>query len=400
MRREQRLVRVAVHQHRELVAAQPGRHVPVQQVAPQAGADLGQHRVADVVPAQVVDGLEAVHVDADQGLLRVAGLPEGQLQATAVRQAGQRVGVGQIAEVLLTLPELDRVAPHVAQRQELPRHQRQALDADPEIPVHVERPATRQVIAERGDHEEHRDHRVRPAALQHVAGHPDRAVGGPHRPGHQDQAGAEQQHRGQDQPVATPADAAGHPGRGDRGQAHAQADPHGVPPGPVRVQREHPGQPQRDHGQHGREDHRGALVGRRRAEQVRGAGHQHPADEPHRRGDDQPVQHVPERGRRAPGGTGQRDRAGQQGEGAAAHADRHQRGQGLGAGPGVVVVLGEQRRGQAGQGRRGDQCPTRGEQQMCPAGHAGVPATRAPEQRDRRDRGEQAGKARKLHTGR
>jgi hypothetical protein len=133
VRREHRLVGRAVHEQRELVAAEPGRDVAVEQVAPQPLADLGQHRVADVVAAHVVDRLEAVEVDADQHERIVGALAVAQrlLQAAPVGQLRQRVGVGELAEVRLALPQPQRVPPHVAEREVLPADQREALDAGP-----------------------------------------------------------------------------------------------------------------------------------------------------------------------------------------------------------------------------------------------------------------------------
>ncbi len=84
-------------QHRELVAAEPGRLRAARQGEPQALRYLEQQPVAGQVPEGVVDGAEAVEVDEDQRRAGADGLrvlqrrPGPLQQPLAVGQSGQRV---------------------------------------------------------------------------------------------------------------------------------------------------------------------------------------------------------------------------------------------------------------------------------------------------------------------
>ena len=90
-----------VGDHRELVAAEAGGDLAGGAVGRQPGAELGQQQVAGVVAEVVVQGLEAVEVDHEQGH-RLAGFP-GRLEAfaeqggegAAVEQAGEGIGLRQ-----------------------------------------------------------------------------------------------------------------------------------------------------------------------------------------------------------------------------------------------------------------------------------------------------------------
>jgi hypothetical protein len=72
-----------------------------------AGPDRDQELVAGHVTQAVVDALEAVHIDEDQGVrLAVQGRPPQRLlealhQQPAVRQAGQAVIEGVVVELVL-----------------------------------------------------------------------------------------------------------------------------------------------------------------------------------------------------------------------------------------------------------------------------------------------------------
>ena len=98
----------------ELVTAHPGEQVAVLQGALQAGADQAQQVVADTVPEAVVDLLEPVQVDHEDGARPATVAVDGGLQlldeAAAVGQPGQRILVGlggQLREAqLLDRPQL------------------------------------------------------------------------------------------------------------------------------------------------------------------------------------------------------------------------------------------------------------------------------------------------------
>ena len=65
--RDLRLVRDVLEQNRELVAAQPGNGVALAQRGAQARRDRLQHPVAGVVAERVVDVLEVVEVQEQNG---------------------------------------------------------------------------------------------------------------------------------------------------------------------------------------------------------------------------------------------------------------------------------------------------------------------------------------------
>jgi len=89
-----------VEEDRELVAAEAGDGVVRAQLVGQAGADRRQQQVAGLVPVRVVDLLEAVEVEEQDGeraraRAQAAGAAQGMGDAVgeqrAVRQPGQRV---------------------------------------------------------------------------------------------------------------------------------------------------------------------------------------------------------------------------------------------------------------------------------------------------------------------
>ena len=85
--------------HHEFITTDAGHQVVGAHGGCQPLGQAAQHRVAGVMAMQVVDRLEAVQVDQVDGM-GVAGVAAGQqrlgcrLQAAAVEQAGQRVGLG------------------------------------------------------------------------------------------------------------------------------------------------------------------------------------------------------------------------------------------------------------------------------------------------------------------
>jgi hypothetical protein len=134
-------------------------------------------------------------------------------------------------------------------------------------------------------------------------------------------------------------------------------------------------------------------------QQPRRLGQQHPADEPDRRGDQQPVAEVPQHRAGVLRRAGQQQRAGQQAQHAGRHRDGNRRAERLPVRVSGRVVH-EQGAEQAGQGRRGGQRAARGEEEMCPAGGTCVLSSRITEQRNGRDRNEKARQPGQLHAGR
>jgi hypothetical protein len=67
------------HDHRELIAAQAGRHGLRPRRPVQRAAELPQDDVADLVAELVVDQLQVVHVDHDDGELPAGALRRLQL---------------------------------------------------------------------------------------------------------------------------------------------------------------------------------------------------------------------------------------------------------------------------------------------------------------------------------
>ena len=159
---------------RELVAAEARDGVLGAHAAAQALGDGDEQRVADAVAERVVDGLEVVDVDEQDGGLAVVGelLAHALHEQRAVREVGERVVVGLVVELVLQgLKLVDRLLEPVV----LERHGRvvgqrlqqaqvvgaeRALEADA---VGEHDRADRALLAG-----EHRDHRVADAAGLHV----------------------------------------------------------------------------------------------------------------------------------------------------------------------------------------------------------------------------------------
>ncbi len=91
----------------ELVAPQPRRKAPGIAGGAQPIGDPAQHRVARGMAEGVVDALEAVEVDQQDGHVAVRGacVPqpgiENPVKLDAVGQLGQVVGAGQMTQTLL-----------------------------------------------------------------------------------------------------------------------------------------------------------------------------------------------------------------------------------------------------------------------------------------------------------
>ena len=96
-------------EHRELVAAEARHQVCFPQPARQRPGDRLERVVARLVAVRVVDPLEVVEVDHHQARHLAVALRARDLQVqvvleqAAVAQAGERVVVGEVAQVLLEL---------------------------------------------------------------------------------------------------------------------------------------------------------------------------------------------------------------------------------------------------------------------------------------------------------
>ncbi len=111
--------RDVLEQDDELVAAEAGQRVARTQRLPEARGDRDEHLVADLVTQGVVDELEAIDVEEEDGRTPPALAPRLQRGAEpveeqrAVRKPGQRVVRGAVPDLLLTAPSLDRGADDV-----------------------------------------------------------------------------------------------------------------------------------------------------------------------------------------------------------------------------------------------------------------------------------------------
>ena len=103
-----RLVGAGEQQH-ELVAAVAGDLVVRAQLALQQARDAAQQLVAGGVAARVVDALEVVEVEddgAERGLVAAGArdlLADAHLHRAVVEDAGERVGAGDVLDVLVGL---------------------------------------------------------------------------------------------------------------------------------------------------------------------------------------------------------------------------------------------------------------------------------------------------------
>ena len=96
-------------EHRELVAAEPSGEILVADRAGQAVGELGEELVARAVAPRVVDRLEAVEVEVENGRRPGAALELGVHrfeQVWPVGKAGERVVIRLVAELLLELRHL------------------------------------------------------------------------------------------------------------------------------------------------------------------------------------------------------------------------------------------------------------------------------------------------------
>ena len=93
------------HQHRELIAGEAGDDVGGAHPLAHGRGDAADQAVAGVVAVSVVDRLEAVDVDDHHRPLAAVAGAEGDVlvelgaEAAAVEQAGQRVVVGEVAQL-------------------------------------------------------------------------------------------------------------------------------------------------------------------------------------------------------------------------------------------------------------------------------------------------------------
>src|SRR2546422_2867984 len=148
--------------HEDPVAPEPGHEVARAQDRAQPARDVDQQPVADIVAVRVVDLLEAVEVHEHAGQLGAA--PAGALdrlferrrKAGAVRQASQRVAVGERGDALARQRDLGDVAPDAAVAEEGALRGKARLAADREVADAAVRPGAPELeIAERRSRLEH-----------------------------------------------------------------------------------------------------------------------------------------------------------------------------------------------------------------------------------------------------
>ena len=104
--------------HGEFVAAEAGDGIRLADDADKALAQFGEEQVAHVVPERIVDVLEAVQVEHEQGDRERGASPRGPLdgllepvvEQNAIRQPGQRVVEGLVGELILLTPPLGNIA--------------------------------------------------------------------------------------------------------------------------------------------------------------------------------------------------------------------------------------------------------------------------------------------------
>ena len=106
--------------HRELVTAEPRDQIGLADAAPDPAGHRLQQFIADMVPERVVDALELVDVDIEQGeLLALAGPLQLALDLFAeqhpVRQVGQRIVMREVRDPLVGAPALGDVVDDVDQ---------------------------------------------------------------------------------------------------------------------------------------------------------------------------------------------------------------------------------------------------------------------------------------------
>ncbi|MNG99136.1 hypothetical protein D3C79_583000 [compost metagenome] len=94
-------------QQHELVTAEPGQTIPLPHQPLEPAGHLLEQPVAGGVAEGVVDGLEVIEIDKQQGADQVLaarleeGLGQGLVQLTAIGQAGQLIVIGEILDAPL-----------------------------------------------------------------------------------------------------------------------------------------------------------------------------------------------------------------------------------------------------------------------------------------------------------
>ena len=141
-RQRPRLAGAREHE-RELLAAEPRRHVALARCGPQHVGEAPQHLVAGVVAERVVDALEVVEVAAPAATARrpaerVEVGVDARLEAAAVAQAGERVVLGEVAQAVELARGLDRADRLVGERpQRLQRSSARAAARSPGSSAHT-----------------------------------------------------------------------------------------------------------------------------------------------------------------------------------------------------------------------------------------------------------------------
>ena len=91
---------------RELVASDPCHHVVLANHVPYAAGHDAQHLITDRVAMAVVDRLECIQVEVEEGKVTLLVAPSGvacveqAVQAVAIRQSGQCIGIGTTTQLL------------------------------------------------------------------------------------------------------------------------------------------------------------------------------------------------------------------------------------------------------------------------------------------------------------
>jgi hypothetical protein len=115
-------VREAFKDDGKLIAPDAGQGIGLAHDAGQPSGDAAQDVVAREMPEPIVDLLEAIDVEVQQGQRAVlafrpgCGVGQAILEQVAVREAGQRIVVGLVDETLQQWLALDRVAHGTQQR--------------------------------------------------------------------------------------------------------------------------------------------------------------------------------------------------------------------------------------------------------------------------------------------
>ena len=110
------IARACAHQHREFVSTEPGDQIAIAHFARQPCAHLAEQGISHSVPLRVVDCLEIVEIEIEQGhLARAAGRGQRRAQfavkAIAVGKPGELVEMGHVLDLLFDHPRLGHVPP-------------------------------------------------------------------------------------------------------------------------------------------------------------------------------------------------------------------------------------------------------------------------------------------------